>query len=253
MNRNYKILLKGKSTTGKTTSLENLRNQENWLYLNTDCGKNVPIPNCGFNIVNITDVEDFFHVIETVTTTDRGDKYKEGGIITDTLNYAMEMFETQKVNTASDKDKFSAWAAYKDRFRCMMFEHTAKFPAPFVCLAHVFEELDQAGNIIDSSVPIQGSLKKVSVEAFFSQIVQTRKLDISKEKTREALQNGQLSFDEEELEIGIKYAYQLFDTKDNKEAKLRNPRGIIPRTKPYMNADLQQYLDMLDTYYGFNK
>ena len=36
------ILICGASATGKSASLQNIRNPEKWLYLNTEAGKRLP-------------------------------------------------------------------------------------------------------------------------------------------------------------------------------------------------------------------
>ena len=39
------VLICGISGTGKSASLRNITNQENWLYLNTEAGKRLPFRN----------------------------------------------------------------------------------------------------------------------------------------------------------------------------------------------------------------
>lgn len=48
------ILIAGFSASGKSASLRNLRNQERWLYLNTEAGKRLPFRN-KFQSYNIED------------------------------------------------------------------------------------------------------------------------------------------------------------------------------------------------------
>ena len=48
------ILISGFSSTGKSASLRNIRDQEDWIYMGTEAGKRLPFKN-KFQTARITD------------------------------------------------------------------------------------------------------------------------------------------------------------------------------------------------------
>ena len=85
------VLIVGFSATGKSASLRNIRDQANWLYLNTESGKRLPFKN-KFQTFKITDpyqVHEAFDHGSSVDTTK--------GIVVDSVTFLMDMFETQYV------------------------------------------------------------------------------------------------------------------------------------------------------------
>ena len=89
------ILICGESGTGKSASLRNIRNQEKWIYCNTEAGKRLPFKN---KFINIR-VDDPLTVLQVMDqATDRKDEIE--GIIVDSLTFLMEQFESKYVLTA---------------------------------------------------------------------------------------------------------------------------------------------------------
>lgn len=82
------ILVSGFSGVGKSASLRSIKNQERWLYLNTEAGKRLPFKN-KFAAHRITDPyqvhEAFDYAMEQVSVD---------GIIVDSLTFLMDMYES---------------------------------------------------------------------------------------------------------------------------------------------------------------
>lgn len=94
MNDNL-VLICGKSGSGKSISLRNLKNPEGVLYLNCDAGKKLPFPakfikgpdgRVGFTITDPLQVFEAFEFAET--------KPEIHTIVIDTLTFLMDMFES---------------------------------------------------------------------------------------------------------------------------------------------------------------
>lgn len=152
------ILICGYSATGKSASLRNIRDQDKWLYLNTEAGKRLPFKN-KFQSYRISDP---YQVIEAFDYgTDNPDVK---GIIVDSLTFLMDMYETQYVLTASNTMK--AWSDFNQFFKQMMQEKVVVFNKPVIFIAHVSDILDEKNMEMKTSVPIKGALKNQGVEAY---------------------------------------------------------------------------------------
>lgn len=91
----------GYSGVGKSASLRNIRNQEDWLYCGTEAGKRLPFKNKfrdgGYRITDPLQVWDAFDA----GSTDPSVK----GIALDSGTFMMEMYESQYVLTAANTMK----------------------------------------------------------------------------------------------------------------------------------------------------
>lgn len=96
---NQLVLICGLSASGKSASLRNIRNQNSWLYANTESGKRLPFRN-DFVTVNVSDpIEDMRYVFDSM----KDDNAK--GLIIDSLTFLMDMYESQYVLTANNTMK----------------------------------------------------------------------------------------------------------------------------------------------------
>jgi len=93
------VLICGQSATGKSASLRNIRNQENWMLLNTEAGKRSPFAN-KFQNFRITDPYQVLEGFDYATT----DATSEG-IILDSVTFLMDMFETMYVINSANTMK----------------------------------------------------------------------------------------------------------------------------------------------------
>src|SRR5690606_20583316 len=102
------ILIVGYLATGKSAALRNIRNQDEWLYLNTEAGKRLPFKNKFKNFR----IEDPYQVHEAF---DFGTNNPEvNGIIVDSLTFMMDMYETQFVLPSTNTMK--AWGDFGQFF-----------------------------------------------------------------------------------------------------------------------------------------
>lgn len=96
------MLIVGYSGVGKSASLRNIRNQEDWLYLNTEAGKRLPFKNKfrdgGHRITDPYQVHEAF---DYATNDDESVK----GVIVDSATFLMDMFETMYVLNAANTMK----------------------------------------------------------------------------------------------------------------------------------------------------
>ena len=96
------VLICGISGTGKSASLRNIPNQENWLYLNTEAGKRLPFRNKFRNGgYRITDPYQIYEAFDMAINDDPSVE----GIIIDSITFLMDLFESMYVLNSSNTMK----------------------------------------------------------------------------------------------------------------------------------------------------
>lgn len=234
------VLVVGYSTTGKTASLRNIRNQERWVYLNCESGKRPPFKN-KFNMVTVTDPEQVPEYLQQcIDNIDDVD-----GIIIDSLSFLMDMYETQYVLNSANTMK--AWGDYGQFFKNIMQNLIPKFRKPIIIIAHVRDDLDERSMEVKTSVPIKGALKNQGVEAYFSTVVAAKKIPL---KELEKYGSKMLGITDDEKEVGYKHVFQTRITKNSTGERIRSPMGMFERAETYIDNDVQILIDHLNDYYG---
>ena len=232
------VLIVGYSATGKSASLRNIRDQHKWLYLNCEAGKRLPFK----NKFQSHRIEDPYQVHEAF---DYGTGNPEiGGIITDSLTFLMDMYETQYVlNSANTMQGWSNFAQY---FKILMQQKVTAFAKPTIFTAHVGDVLDEKAMEMKTSVPIKGSLKNNGVEAYFSTVVAAKKIAV---KDLTPYKSSLLNITDEEQELGYKHVFQTRPTKTTTGERIRSPMGMFSKEQTYIDNDAQLLLDHLDEFY----
>jgi hypothetical protein len=232
------VLVTGFSATGKSASLRGIRNQKNWLYLNTEAGKRLPFRN-EFQTFRITDP---YQVHEAF---DHGSSKPEiEGIIVDSLTFLMDMYETQYVIPSTNTMK--AWGEFAQFYKVLMQEKVTLFGKPTIFTAHLLDVLDEKNMEMKTSVPVKGSLKNNGLEAYFSTVVSTKKIAI---KELEKFGSTLLSISDEERELGFKHVFQTRPTKTTTGERIRSPMGMFTKEQTYVDNDTQLLLDHLKAFY----
>lgn len=244
VDNNQLLLISGESSTGKSASLMNIRDQEDWLYLNTESGKRLPFRNSfrdgGFRITDPYEVIDAF---EFAINDDPSVK----GIILDSVTFWMDMVETQYVLTAADSR--AAWNEYQQIFKRMMQELVPKFGKPVIILAHTRTDYDETTQSMRTAVPVKGALKNTGIEAYFSTIVSSKVMPL---KQLEEYKNDMLTITEDDKLIDMKYVFQTRHTKKTTGERIRSPLGFFGVNETFINNDAQMVLDHLNKMYGVN-
>lgn len=233
------ILVVGYSAAGKSASLRNIKNQEKWLYLNTEAGKRLPFRN-KFQPFRITDPYQVHEAFDHGT-----DNPDVDGIIVDSATFMMDMFETQYVLPSTNTMK--AWGDFAQFFKTLMQEKVTLFGKPTIFTAHVLDVLDEKNMEMKTSVPIKGSLKNNGMEAYFSTVVAAKKVAI---KELEKYGSDLLNITDEERELGYKHVFQTRPTKGTIGERIRSPMGMFEKEQTYIDNDCQLLLDHLHKFYN---
>ncbi len=232
-------LIAGESGSGKSAALRDIRNQSKWLYLGCEAGKRLPFKN-DFQSFRIEDPYQVFEAFEHGTAhPDQVD-----GIIIDTLTFLMDMFETQYVVPATNT--MQAWGSYAQFFKILMQQKVVAFGKPVLILAHTRQDLDEKAMEYKTQVPIKGALKNNGVEAYFSTVVATKKIQI---KDLEAYKSDLLTVTEDDEMLGYKHVFQTRLTKATVGERIRSPMGLFTKEQTFMDNDAQSLLDHLHNFY----
>jgi hypothetical protein len=108
-------------------------------------------------------------------------------------------------------------------------------------------KLDEAAMEMKTSVPVKGSLKNQGIEAFFSTVVNAKKVQL---KELEKYSSGLLHISEDEQELGFKHVYQTRLTKGTIGERIRSPMGMFSREQTFIDNDAQALIDHLGKFYG---
>lgn len=230
------VLVCGESSTGKSVSLLNL---ENVLYLNCESGKKLPFKPKTFIQKTITDP---YQVYEAFTWAEEQDEIKT--IVIDGLNYLMDMYESVHVLNATNT--MQAWGNYAQFFKNLMQQYVASSSKAVIFTAHTKTALNDKNMIMETKVPIKGSLANQGIESYFSCVVSTKKM------TLDALSdydNELLTYTDREKNLGFKYTFQTQITKDTVNERMRSPMGLFTDAETYINNNVDLVLKRLNEYY----
>jgi hypothetical protein len=129
----------------------------------------------------------------------------------------------------------------------MMQQKVAASSKKIVFTAHNQELLDEGLGAMVHQVPIKGALKGNGLESYFSTVIYTRKVPITKLKDYE---NDLLTITEEEEMLGFKYVFQTKLTKDMVNSRIRGPMGLWSNKETFIDNDIQLVMDRLTEYYA---
>jgi len=237
MNNNL-VLLCGKSATGKSASLQMLKNPEGVMYLNCENNKKLPFKS-KFKEYTITDPTDVPDAIDSVQDND-----KIHTIVIDSLTYLMDMYESTKVLTSTNTMK--AWGQYAQFMKNMMAQNVANSNKNIIFIAHTSDIFNEAEMVNETMVKVKGSLMNTGVESYFSTVIACKKVPL---KHLEDYKSPMLSYNDEEKLLEYKYVYQTKLTKDTVNERIRSPMRMWDTQETFIDNNLQHILDRLHEYY----
>jgi len=113
-------------------------------------------------------------------------------------------------------------------------------------MAHIKDVMNESEMILESKVPIKGSVGATGCEADFSIILGAKKVST---KALKGIENSMLTITEEEQEDGFKYVFQTRIDKDSIGEKIRSPVGLWNRSEKYIDNDLSKVFARVHEYY----
>jgi len=236
---NNLVLIVGKSGSGKSASLRNIKDPKGVIYLNCESGKELPFVG-SFKQQKITDPRQVPAIIEQAE-----EHSNIHTIVIDTITFLMDMFESTLV--LKSKNKMEGWSNYAQFWKGMMQQSVAKSTKNIIMTAHTMDVLNEGEGVMETLVKVKGSIMNQGIEAYFCNVIACKKL------ATQALSNygsDLLVVTPEEEALGFKYVYQTKLTKETVHERLRGPIGLWTTAETYIDNDAQLVLDRLHEYYG---
>ncbi len=233
------VLLCGKSATGKSASLMNLAKPEGVLYLNCEAGKRLPFK-AKFIQKTVTDplqINEAFDWAESNPDIHT--------IVVDSLTYLLDMYES--IYVLNSPNTMQAWGQFAQYYKTLMQQYVARSTKRVIFIAHTSDTLNEGEMIMETKVPVKGSLKNNGIESYFTVVIASKKVPL---KTLKDYGSGLLTVTPEEEALGFKYVFQTKITKDTVNERLRGPLGLFETKETYIDNNMQLVLDRLHEYYA---
>ena len=232
------VLLGGKSATGKSASLMGLENPEGVMYLNCESGKKLPFK-AKFKQFVITDplqINEAFDAAETMPEVHT--------IVVDSLTYLLDMYESLYVLNSANT--MQAWGQFAQYFKTLMQQHVAKSTKNVIFTAHTADTLNESEMLMETKIPVKGSLKNNGIESYFTVVIASKKVAL---KALKDYGSAMLTITPEEEALGFKYVFQTKLTKETVNERLRGPLGLFDTKETFIDNNLQLVLNRLREYY----
>lgn len=233
------VLLCGKSATGKSASLMALDKPEGVMYLNCEAGKKLPF-RAKFKQFVITDplqINEAFDAAEGMADVHT--------IVVDSLTYLLDMYESSYVLNSANG--MQAWGQFAQYFKVLMQQYVARSTKNVIFIAHTADTLNEGEMIMETKVPVKGSLKNNGIESYFTIVIASKKVPL---KTLKDYSSEFLNITPEEEALGFKYVFQTKITKESINERLRGPLGLFDTKETYIDNNLQLVLNRLHEYYA---
>lgn len=232
------VLIGGKSAAGKSAALMGIEKPEGVMYLNTESGKRLPFK-AKFQQFKITDPLQVFEAFDHAETDD-----SIHTIVVDSLTYLMDMYESLYVLNSSNTMK--AWGEFAQYFKNLMQNYVARSTKNVVFTAHTLDTLNEGEMVMETKVPVKGSLKNNGVESYFSVVMAAKKVPLKQLKN---YSNDLLTITPQEEALGFKYVFQTQLTKDTVHERLRGPMGLFSEQETFIDNNVQLVMNRLHEYY----
>ncbi len=250
MNHNI-VLISGKSGTGKSASLQNLKNPEGVMYLNCENNKALPFKS---KFIKGKDGKPGLTIkdpMQIYAAFDQAEKMPAcHSIIVDTVTFMMDMYEAMYVLTS--ENTLQAWGNYAQFFKKLMMVYVARSTKNVIFLAHTSDEIND-DKIRETVVKVKGSLNTRGIESFFTTVISTKKLSIKQveeedEDGKRLYESDLLNISRRERRKGIKYCFQTDVDGNTLHERMRGPISMWEEEELFIDNDIQLVLDRIHEY-----
>ena len=216
-----------------------LKNPEGVLYLNCEAGKRLPFKT---KFIQKT-VTDPLQINEAFTWAE--DQPNIHTIVVDSLTYLLDMYESIYVYNNPNGQK--AWGDFFQYFKSLMQQYVAGSTKRVIFTAHTADSLNESEMLMETKVPVKGSLKNNGIESYFSVVIASKKVAL---KALANYSSALLTITPEEEALGFKYVFQTKITKETVSERLRGPVGLFETKETFIDNNIQLVLDRLHEYYA---
>lgn len=233
------LMIVGKSTTGKSASLAHFNKPEGVMYLNCEAGKRLPFRQAfGCHLV----ISDPLQIFEAFQEAENMPEIHT--IVIDSLTYLLDMYESMYVLESTNT--MQAWGDFAQYFKKVMQQHVATSTKTVIFTAHTKDTINESEMVLETKVPVKGSLKNNGIESYFTVVIATKRVKL---KALEGYESPYLTITDEEKDLGFKYVYQTRPTKETVNESLRGPVGMFSVKETFIDNNAQFVIDRLNEYY----
>lgn len=237
------VLICGVSGDGKSFSLKDMRDQKGVLYINCEGGKPLPFKS-KFKEITIDDPCEIFDLLDQINA-DPQQRFHT--VIIDTVSFMMNRYESVHVIGAANT--MAAWGNYGQFFPKLIYDHVAKGRAFVIMLGHLDATLNESTGRTDYMVPVKGALKKNGLEAYFTTVINCKKLNI-RDILKDAKEGSALTITDRDRDLGYMHVFQTRTVKSSVGDRIRSPWALFSDEETYINNDAQTVIDRLVRYYA---
>lgn len=165
-------------------------------------------------------------------------------IVVDSLTYLLDMYES--VYVLNSANTMQAWGQFSQYFKVLMQQYVAKSTKNVIFIAHTSDTLNEGEMVMETKVPVKGSLKNNGIESYFTIVIASKKVPL---KSLKDYGSDMLNITPEEEALGYKYVFQTKLTKDTVNERLRGPMGLWNTKETYIDNNMQMVVNRLREYY----
>ena len=166
-------------------------------------------------------------------------------IVVDSQTYLLDMYESIYVLNSANTMK--AWGDFAQYYKTLMQHYVAKSTKNVIFIAHTLDSVNETEMVMETKVPVKGSLKNNGIESYFSVVIAAKKMKV---KDLEKYESDLLTITDEERALGFKYVFQTKLTKETVNERLRGPMGLFSNNETFTDNDIQKLLTRLNEYYA---
>lgn len=166
-------------------------------------------------------------------------------IVVDSLTYLLDMYESIYVLNSTNTMK--AWGDFAQYFKTLMQQLVAKSTKNVIFTAHTSDTLNESEMVMETKIPVKGSLKNNGIESYFTVVIASKKVPL---KTLKDYKSELLTVTPEEEALGFKYVFQTKITKESVNERLRGPLGLFETKETFIDNNMQLVLNRLKDYYA---
>ena len=166
-------------------------------------------------------------------------------IVVDSLTYLLDMYESIYVLPSANGMK--AWGDFAQYFKNLMQQSVALSTKSVIFTAHTADTLNESEMLMETKVPVKGSLKNNGIESYFSVVISSKKVSL---KNLKEYGSPLLTITPEEEALGFKYVFQTKINKETVNERLRGPLGLFDTKETFIDNNMQLVLNRLKEYYA---
>jgi hypothetical protein len=166
-------------------------------------------------------------------------------IVVDSLTYLLDMYESVYVLNSSNG--MQAWGQFSQYYKTLMQQFVARSTKQIIFTAHTSDTLNESEMLMETKVPVKGSLKNNGIESYFTVVIASKKVAL---KNLKDYGSALLTITPEEEALGFKYVFQTKITKETVNERLRGPLGLFETKETFIDNNIQLVLNRLKEYYA---